>query len=283
MIKEKFNKIKDLIVKNKKKTIMYSLVFLAVVSTVTTSTLLILQNNKSKSVNSLNNSSELISSNNSDIETSSEEITSNSEISSSEVSNNAESQNSSSNYSDNSSVNQTSNNSVTTSKVSNTQTQNKPTTNNNNTNKPQNNNATSSKNNVVQNQAPTNQRTWQYMESLSKETFNLMNQFRQQHGVAPLKWNETCNARAKKIAENNARKKVIYHEEGQIALNNGTGTAQSFINQWANSPGHKDSILDGPKYDGTNQDGYTDGAISVYRDREGWFYVVADFTNDFWG
>ncbi len=168
-------------------------------------------------------------------------------------------------------------NNANSSKVSNTQTQNKPTTNNNNTNKPQNNNATSSKNNVVQNQTPTNQRTWQYMESLSKETFNLMNQFRQQHGVLPLKWNETCSARAKKQAEDNAREKVIYHGLGQIALNNGTGTAQSFINQWANSEGHKNSILDignSPK---------TDGAVAVYKDSEGWFYVVADITNDFFG
>ncbi len=275
MIKEKFNKIKDIVKKNKKKTIMYSLVFLAVVSTVTTSTLLILQNNKSKSVNSLNNSSESISSNSSNIETSSEETTSSSEISSSEVSSNAESQNNSSNYPGNSSANQTQNNNVISSKVSNTQTQNKPTANNNT--KPQNNNATSSKNNVVQNQASTQKRTWQYMESLSKETFNLMNQFRQQHGVAPIKWNETCNSRAKKIAENNARKQVIYHEELQIALNNSIGTAQSFIEQWANSEGHKNYMID------KGNDTKTDGAVAVYKDSNGRFYVVADMTNDFWG
>ncbi len=274
MIKEKFNKIKELIVKNKKKTVMYSLVFLAVVSTVTTSTLLILQNNKSKSVNSLNNSSELISSSNSDIETSSEDNISSSEVSYNEISSNAESQNNSSNYPGNSSENKPQNNNVTSSKVSNTQTQNKPTT-NNNTNKPQNNtNNTSSKNNVVQNQAPTNQRTWQYMESLSKETFNLMNQFRQQYGVTPLKWNETCNARAKKQAKYNAETNTFGHGLGQISLGNDIGTAQSFINQWANSPGHKASML---------RETDTDGAVSVYRDSTGAYFVVADKTNDFWG
>ncbi len=268
MIKEKFNKIKDLIIKNKKKTIMYSLVFLAVVSTVTTSTLIILQNNKSKSVNSLNNSSELIGSNSSNIETSSEETISSSEISSSEISSNAESQNNSSNYPSNSSANQAQNSNVSSSKVNNTQTQNKPTTNNN---------ATSSKNNAVQNQAHTPKRTWQYMESLSKETFNLMNQFRQQHGVAPLKWNETCNARAKKIAEDCASRGVIYHDFGQIALGNGIGTAQSFINQWANSEGHKNYMID------KGNDTKTDGAVAVYKDSNGRFYVIADITNDFWG
>ncbi len=271
MIKEKFHKIKELIVKNKKKTIMYSLVFLAVVSTVTTSTLIILQNNKNKAVNSLNNSSADISSNSSNIEISSEETISNSEISSSDISINTESQNNSSNYPGNISSNQDQNNNSTSSKVSNTQIQNKPTTNNNT--KPQNNNATSSKNNSVQNQAPTNQRTWQYMESLSKETFNLMNQFRQQNGVAPLKWNNNYSIKAKKVAENNAKEKVIYHELSQIALNNGTGTAQSFINQWANSPGHKASMLEKLN---------TDGAIAVYRDSEGWFYVVAHISDPSW-
>ncbi len=113
MIKEKFNKIKDIVKKNKKKTILYSLVFLAVVSTVTTSTLFILQNNKSKSVNSLNNSLESISSNSSSIETSSEETISSSEISSSEISSNAEIQNNSSNYPGDNSTNQTPNSNAT--------------------------------------------------------------------------------------------------------------------------------------------------------------------------
>ncbi|MDK2802644.1 MAG: hypothetical protein KFW09_04625, partial [Oscillospiraceae bacterium] len=94
------------------------------------------------------------------------------------------------------------------------------------------------------------------------------------NGVAPLKWNETCNGRAKKIAEGNAKEQVIYHEEGQIALNNSTGTAESFIKQWSDSPGHKASMI---------RETDTDGAVAVYKDSNGRFYVIADKTNDFWG
>ena len=123
---------------------------------------------------------------------------------------------------------------------------------------------------------PVAQRTWEYMPALSRQTFDLMNKFRQDNGVAPLKWNETCNRRAKKIAEGNAKEQVIYHEEGQIALNNSTGTAESFIKQWANSPDHKNAMLSI-----TNQ--ATDMAVAVYKDSNGRFYVIADMTNDFWG
>ena len=119
---------------------------------------------------------------------------------------------------------------------------------------------------------PVAQRTWEYMPSLSRQTFDLMNKFRQDNGVAPLKWNETCNRRAKKIAEGNAKEQVIYHEEGQIALNNSTGTAESFIKQWSDSDkGHKQSML---------QILYTGGAVAVYKDSNGRFYVVTDFWND---
>ena len=121
---------------------------------------------------------------------------------------------------------------------------------------------------------PVAQRTWEYMPSLSRQTFDLMNKFRQDNGVAPLKWNETCNGRAKKQAESNAIRQGIQHGGGQIALNNSTGTAQSFIDQWANSPGHKNNMLDTK---------ITDMAVSVYKDSNGRFYVVADMTNDFWG
>ena len=119
---------------------------------------------------------------------------------------------------------------------------------------------------------PVAQRTWEYMPALSRQTFDLMNKFRQDNGVAPLKWNETCNRRAKKIAEGNAKEQVIYHEEGQIALNNSTGTAESFIKQWSDSDkGHKQSML---------QILYTGGAVAVYKDSNGRFYVVTDFWND---
>ena len=123
---------------------------------------------------------------------------------------------------------------------------------------------------------PVAQRTWEYMPSLSRQTFDLMNKFRQEYGVAPLKWNETCNRRAKKQAESNAIRQGIQHGGGQIALNNSTGTAESFIKQWANSPDHKNAMLSI-----TNQ--ATDMAVAVYKDSNGRFYVIADMTNDFCG
>ena len=121
---------------------------------------------------------------------------------------------------------------------------------------------------------PVAQRTWEYMPSLSRQTFDLMNKFRQDNGVAPLKWNETCNGRAKKQAESNAIRQGIQHGGGQIALNNSIGTAESFIKQWSDSPGHKASMI---------RDTDTDGAVAVYKDNNGRFYVIADKTNDFWG
>lgn len=118
------------------------------------------------------------------------------------------------------------------------------------------------------------QRTWEYMSSLSRQTFDLMNSFRQQHGVPALKWNETCNSRAKKQAEYNARTNTYGHGAGQISLGNGTANPQAYINQWAKSPDHKASML---------RETDTDGAVAVYRDSNNNYYVVCDKTNDFWG
>ena len=124
---------------------------------------------------------------------------------------------------------------------------------------------------------PVAQRTWEYMPSLSRQTFDLMNKFRQDNGVAPLKWNETCNGRAKKQAESNATTDTFGHGLGQISLGNGTSNPQAYIDQWASSPGHRDSMLDignSPK---------TDGAVAVYRDSTGAYFVVADLTNLLFG
>ena len=120
---------------------------------------------------------------------------------------------------------------------------------------------------------PVAQRTWEYMPSLSRQTFDLMNKFRQDNGVTPLTWNENYSNQAKKVAEDGASREVVYHEFSQIALGNGIGTAKSFIDQWASSPGHKDSMLETLD---------TNGAVAVYRDSNGRFYVVAHIDDPSW-
>ena len=115
-------------------------------------------------------------------------------------------------------------------------------------------------------------RTWTYMADMSRETFNLMNKFRQDNGVEIMKWSESEHIRAKKQAESNAKNSNADHGELQIsALRGGSNvnvTAQTLINQWANSLSHKLAMLDK-----TN----LEGAVAVYKDSEGTYYAVASF------
>lgn len=112
-------------------------------------------------------------------------------------------------------------------------------------------------------------RTWQYMADMSRETFNLMNQFRQQNGVAALKWSDGEHAKAKKRAEKNASVAGSGHEFDQISLTTiSHGNPQGFIKQWANSAGHKQNMLDKRN---------VEGAVAVYKDSDGEYYVVASF------
>lgn len=115
-------------------------------------------------------------------------------------------------------------------------------------------------------------RTWTYMADMSRETFNLMNKFRQDNGVEPLKWSDSEHTRAKKQAENNAKNSDAEHGELQISILTKRNTASSFISMWENSPGHKASMLRK-----TN----IEGAVAVYKDSDGVYYVVASF-NDGW-
>ena len=116
-------------------------------------------------------------------------------------------------------------------------------------------------------------RTWTYMADMSRETFNLMNKFRQDNGVAPLKWSDSEHARAKKQAEKIASTAGSGHDFMQISLTTiSNGNPQGFINQWANSSGHKASML---------EKNYVEGAVAVYKDSDGEYFVVASF-NDGW-
>ncbi|MFQ8921940.1 MAG: CAP domain-containing protein [Clostridium paraputrificum] len=116
-------------------------------------------------------------------------------------------------------------------------------------------------------------RTWTYMADMSRETFNLMNKFRQDNGVAALKWSDSEHARVKNQAEYNIKNMDTGHDFNQISIG-GTvyTTAQGFINGWASSPGHKENMLDTMNIE---------GAVAVYKDSEGRYSVVASF-NDGW-
>ncbi|HDN2450604.1 TPA: CAP domain-containing protein, partial [Clostridioides difficile] len=116
-------------------------------------------------------------------------------------------------------------------------------------------------------------RTWKYMSELSQQTFRALNSFRKANGVEPLKYSSSEQARANEQAKYNARTETGGHDFMQISITSTVDkTAQQFINTWAGSSGHRASMLDS-----TN----VEGAVSVYRDSEGCYYVVASF-NDNW-
>ena len=119
-------------------------------------------------------------------------------------------------------------------------------------------------------------RTWTYMADMSRETFYLMNKFRQDNGVASLKWSDSEHTRAKKQAESNASKGDGGHGFSQIsAIRGGSNIvvkAETFINQWENSPGHKASML---------EKNYIEGAVAIYKDSDGVYYAVASFADEF--
>lgn len=112
-------------------------------------------------------------------------------------------------------------------------------------------------------------RTWTYMADMSRETFNLMNKFRQDNGVASLKWSDSEHARAKKQAEYNAKTFTGGHDFNQISILSGFDkSAKDFINRWAASVSHKESML---------ENSFIEGAVAVYKDSDGVYYVVASF------
>lgn len=115
-------------------------------------------------------------------------------------------------------------------------------------------------------------RTWQYMADMSRETFNLMNQFRQQNGVVALKWSDGEYSKAKTRCEDNAKTNTGNHDYMQISMA-GTRytTAQGFITGWSNSKGHKANMLDKR---------FIECGIAVYKDSDGRYFVVASFKDN---
>ena len=144
-------------------------------------------------------------------------------------------------------------------------------------NKPSNSNSSNNDNNKPSKPSNDNdkpvKRTWKYMSELSQQTFRALNSFRKANGVEPLKYSSSEQARANEQSKYNARTETGGHDFMQISITSTVDkTAQQFINTWAGSSGHRASMLDS-----TN----VEGAVSVYRDSEGCYYVVASF-NDNW-
>ena len=116
----------------------------------------------------------------------------------------------------------------------------------------------------------------EYLPELSMETFNLMNEFRKEHGVAPLKFSQKEADRSKERAEYNAKNNESGHDFEQISImSNMDTTAKEFIKCWADSEGHKENMLD-------TREVY--GGIAIYRanhnDGYGFrYYVVASFSD----
>nr|AUO31619.1 CAP domain-containing protein [Paeniclostridium sordellii]AUO31713.1 CAP domain-containing protein [Paeniclostridium sordellii] len=107
------------------------------------------------------------------------------------------------------------------------------------------------------------------MSGLSQETFNDLNAFRQANGVAPLAYSSSEQSRANAQAEYNARTETNTHDVDQISYKgNADSTANGFIQAGANSSGHRANMLDSE---------YTQGAVSVYKDSNGHYYVVGSF------
>ena len=115
---------------------------------------------------------------------------------------------------------------------------------------------------------PAPERTWEYLEAESRAAFDAMNEFRKQNGIAPLIWRQDCQDAANKQAEWCAENSALDHGLSEIGQGSWTADPDVLIQRWADSPGHRESMLDTwNKY----------GAVSIYRDSNNYYYVIAHF------
>lgn len=115
---------------------------------------------------------------------------------------------------------------------------------------------------------PAPERTWEYLEAESRAAFDAMNEFRKQNGVAPLTWRQDCQDAANKQAKWCAENSAMDHGLAEIGQGCWTADADVLIQRWADSPGHRESMLD-------SWNNY--GAVSIYKDSTGYFFVIAHF------
>ena len=116
-----------------------------------------------------------------------------------------------------------------------------------------------------------------YMEDLSKQTFDKINEYRKQNGKSVLAFSNEQFNRAQQRALLNAKTEGHEHGHDQISTsNNFSGTAEEFLHTWIDSPPHKAAILD---------DENIALGVAVYRVKEpllGYvYYVIASFDTGF--
>ncbi len=128
-------------------------------------------------------------------------------------------------------------------------------------------------------QKPTNppvekpQRTWQYMDSMSNELFNLINNYRQQNGLNAVRYDAEVHAKAKARAELNASREGSGHDNLQISITTGLDdTPREFLQCWIDSPDHKAYMLNSL---------HTRGGVAIYKDSNDIYYIVAGLDMDF--
>lgn len=117
------------------------------------------------------------------------------------------------------------------------------------------------------------QRTWQYMDAMSNELFNLINNYRVKNGVEAVRFDSSIHAQAKARAEFNAKNKRGDHDAGQISILTGRdSTPQQFLQRWIDSPSHRDYMLNSL---------LTRGGVAIYKDSDDIYYIVAGIDMDF--
>ena len=117
------------------------------------------------------------------------------------------------------------------------------------------------------------QRTWQYMESMSNELFNLINDYRQQNGLNAVRFDAEVHAKAKARAELNASREGSGHDNLQISITTGRDdTPREFLQLWIDSPNHRNYML---------SDLHTRGGVAIYKDSNDIYYIVAGLDMDF--
>lgn len=117
------------------------------------------------------------------------------------------------------------------------------------------------------------QRTWQYMDAMSNELFNLMNDYRIRNGIHALKYDAGIQAKAKVRAELNASREGSGHDRLQISITTGLDdTPREFLQRWIDSPNHNSNLLDKD---------FTRGGVAIYKDSNDIYYIVAGIDMDF--
>lgn len=117
--------------------------------------------------------------------------------------------------------------------------------------------------------------TWKYLEAESRAAFDAMNEFRRQNGVAPLTWRQDCQDAADKQAEWCAENTALDHGLSEIGQLSYSHSVDTWIQNWADSAGHKRSMLNSMNVYGAvsvHATTYSDGVVQ--------YYIIAHFEDE---